>query len=76
MTSNSQRIFRRASKKIPGGVNSPVRAWKSVGGNRILINPPDNTIGRCAAILDVAGGAGKSPRLEKSAGSALIFRER
>jgi len=37
MTSNSQRIFRRASKKIPGGVNSPVRAWKSVGGNPLII---------------------------------------
>ncbi len=37
MTSNSQQIFRRASKKIPGGVNSPVRAWKSVGGNPLII---------------------------------------
>jgi len=37
MTSNSQQIFRRATKKIPGGVNSPVRAWKSVGGNPLII---------------------------------------
>jgi glutamate-1-semialdehyde 2,1-aminomutase len=28
----SEKIFVRALRKIPGGVNSPVRAWKSVGG--------------------------------------------
>lgn len=28
----SEKIFARALRKIPGGVNSPVRAWKSVGG--------------------------------------------
>jgi glutamate-1-semialdehyde 2,1-aminomutase len=28
----SKRLFNRATKTIPGGVNSPVRAWKSVGG--------------------------------------------
>jgi glutamate-1-semialdehyde 2,1-aminomutase len=33
----SQQIFRRALKKIPGGVNSPVRAWKAVGGTPIVI---------------------------------------
>ena len=26
-------LFRRAQEIIPGGVNSPVRAFKSVGGN-------------------------------------------
>ena len=25
-------LYRRAREKIPGGVNSPVRAWKAVGG--------------------------------------------
>ncbi|HXV78884.1 MAG TPA: glutamate-1-semialdehyde 2,1-aminomutase [Candidatus Binatia bacterium] len=25
-------LYRRAAQKIPGGVNSPVRAWKAVGG--------------------------------------------
>ena len=29
----SRQIFRRAQKRIPGGVNSPVRAWKAVGGH-------------------------------------------
>jgi glutamate-1-semialdehyde 2,1-aminomutase len=28
----SEKFFARALRKIPGGVNSPVRAWKSVGG--------------------------------------------
>ena len=28
----STKIFHRAQRTIPGGVNSPVRAWKSVGG--------------------------------------------
>ena len=29
---NSERLFEEAKKYIPGGVNSPVRAFKSVGG--------------------------------------------
>src|SRR5437588_12498863 len=28
----STELFRRASALVPGGVNSPVRAWKAVGG--------------------------------------------
>lgn len=28
----SARLYKRAAAKIPGGVNSPVRAWKAVGG--------------------------------------------
>jgi glutamate-1-semialdehyde 2,1-aminomutase len=31
-TRKSTQLYRRALKKIPGGVNSPVRAWKAVGG--------------------------------------------
>jgi len=30
-TSRSRELFNRAQRYIPGGVNSPVRAWKSVG---------------------------------------------
>ena len=33
----SSKIFSRALRKIPGGVNSPVRAWKSVGGTPLYI---------------------------------------
>ena len=31
-TSQSQKLFERAQLSIPGGVNSPVRAWRGVGG--------------------------------------------
>jgi glutamate-1-semialdehyde 2,1-aminomutase len=32
MTSRNQALFERAQRHIPGGVNSPVRAFRSVGG--------------------------------------------
>jgi len=35
--SNSKQLFQRAKKVIPGGVNSPVRAFKSVGGDPIFV---------------------------------------
>ncbi|HZW65145.1 MAG TPA: glutamate-1-semialdehyde 2,1-aminomutase [Hanamia sp.] len=34
---NSQQLFSRAQQSIPGGVNSPVRAFRSVGGNPVFI---------------------------------------
>ena len=34
----SKELFQRAQKSIPGGVNSPVRAFKSVGGTPIFMN--------------------------------------
>lgn len=37
MTNLSSVYFEQAKKLIPGGVNSPVRAFKSVGGNPIFI---------------------------------------
>ena len=37
MYNNSQSLFSRAKQSIPGGVNSPVRAFKRVGGNPIFI---------------------------------------
>src|SRR5262249_32439209 len=36
-TSKSEALFRRALEKIPGGVNSPVRAFRSVGGQPLFI---------------------------------------
>lgn len=33
----SSQIYKQAAKIIPGGVNSPVRAFKSVGGNPVFI---------------------------------------
>lgn len=37
MYSNSQQLFSRAQQSIPGGVNSPVRAFRSVGGTPVFI---------------------------------------
>jgi glutamate-1-semialdehyde 2,1-aminomutase len=34
---NSQALFERAKQFIPGGVNSPVRAFRAVGGNPLFI---------------------------------------
>jgi glutamate-1-semialdehyde 2,1-aminomutase len=34
---NSEKLFEKAQNVIPGGVNSPVRAFKSVGGKPIFI---------------------------------------
>ena len=36
MTSLNQKLFQRSQEFIPGGVNSPVRAFKSVGGTPIF----------------------------------------
>ena len=38
MFSKSKSLFERAQQSIPGGVNSPVRAFKSVGGTPVFIN--------------------------------------
>jgi len=35
--SKSQELFERAQSSIPGGVNSPVRAFKSVGGTPVFL---------------------------------------
>ena len=37
INNRSQKLFEQAQKVIPGGVNSPVRAFKSVGGTPIFI---------------------------------------
>jgi len=36
--SKSYKLFERAQQSIPGGVNSPVRAFKNVGGSPVFIN--------------------------------------
>lgn len=46
----SKQIFRRALKKIPGGVNSPVRAWKAVGGKPLVV-----VRGKGSSIFDADG---------------------
>ncbi|MFT5032604.1 MAG: glutamate-1-semialdehyde 2,1-aminomutase [Bermanella sp.] len=37
-TSKSEALFEAAKKRIPGGVNSPVRAFKAVGGTPVFID--------------------------------------
>jgi glutamate-1-semialdehyde 2,1-aminomutase len=37
MYTKSEQLFLRAQQSIPGGVNSPVRAFKSVGGTPVFI---------------------------------------
>ena len=46
----SEAAFQRAQKVIPGGVNSPVRAYRGVGGN-----PPFIARGQGSHIFDIAG---------------------
>ena len=46
----SQDIFQRAQHLIPGGVNSPVRAYRSVGGT-----PPHMKRGEGALVWDEDG---------------------
>ncbi len=48
--SRSEELFRRAQELIPGGVNSPVRAFRSVGAN-----PPFIARGEGSHIFDVDG---------------------
>ena len=48
--SKSEELFRRAQELIPGGVNSPVRAFRSVG-----CNPPFIARGEGAHLFDVDG---------------------
>jgi len=37
-TIQSKKLFQRALRSIPGGVNSPVRAFRAVGGNPLFIS--------------------------------------
>jgi glutamate-1-semialdehyde 2,1-aminomutase len=39
--SSSEQLFERAKQHIPGGVNSPVRAFKAVGGTPVFIECSD-----------------------------------
>ena len=41
MYERSQELFQQAKNRIPGGVNSPVRAFNGVGGHPIFIERAD-----------------------------------
>jgi len=49
-TSRSQHLFARAQTLMPGGVNSPVRAFKSVGGEPFFVQRAEG-----AYLIDVDG---------------------
>lgn len=49
-TENSKRFYHEAQKTIPGGVNSPARAFKSVGGTPLFIEKAEG-----AYLTDVDG---------------------
>jgi glutamate-1-semialdehyde 2,1-aminomutase len=51
-TSRSAKLFARAQQVLPGGVDSPVRAFKAVGGTPLFIRR-----GKGATIEDVDGNA-------------------
>jgi glutamate-1-semialdehyde 2,1-aminomutase len=48
----SKSLFARAKKHIPGGVNSPVRAFRSVGGDPIFMD-----FGKGSRVVDVDGNS-------------------
>jgi len=49
---DSERLFAEACRVIPGGVNSPVRAWAAVGGTPLFLQRA-----RGAEIIDADGHA-------------------
>ena len=51
-TDVSERLFADAARVIPGGVNSPVRAWGAVGGHPLFIQR-----GHGATVWDADGNA-------------------
>lgn len=51
-TTNSKVAFELAQKVIPGGVDSPVRAFKSVGGTPIFVEK-----GEGACLIDIDGNS-------------------
>jgi glutamate-1-semialdehyde 2,1-aminomutase len=48
--STSHKLFSEAERYIPGGVNSPVRAWRAVGGHPLFIQR-----GRGCWVIDADG---------------------
>ena len=52
MAHESERLYAHACRVIPGGVNSPVRSWKAVGGQPLFLQR-----GRAAEVVDADGRA-------------------
>ncbi|AWI76067.1 MAG: glutamate-1-semialdehyde-2,1-aminomutase [Azoarcus sp.] len=73
MTSRNQALFERAQRTIPGGVNSPVRAFRSVGGTPRFIDRAEgarvwDADGKC--YIDYVGSWG--PAITGHAHPAII----
>ena len=59
--STSEELGSRAQKVLPGGVNSPVRAWKAVGGSPPFVSSAKGTLLRTedgVELLDFVGSWG------------------
>ena len=54
MTDLNQTLFDRAAQVIPGGVNSPVRAFRAVTPLRFSLNPPAGMSGAGGSAGSVA----------------------
>jgi glutamate-1-semialdehyde 2,1-aminomutase len=52
LADTSEKLFQQASVLIPGGVNSPVRSWRAVGGHPVFVQR-----GRGAEVIDADGRA-------------------
>jgi glutamate-1-semialdehyde 2,1-aminomutase len=52
LADTSEKLFQQASALIPGGVNSPVRSWRAVGGHPVFIQRS-----RGAEVIDADGRA-------------------
>src|ERR1700674_147285 len=52
MRRKSQELFERALRLMPGGVNSPVRAFRAVGGDPVFI-----ASGKGSRVTDVDGAS-------------------
>ncbi len=52
VASTSEKLYAEASRVIPGGVNSPVRSWRAVGGRPLFLQR-----GRGAEVIDADGRA-------------------
>jgi glutamate-1-semialdehyde 2,1-aminomutase len=50
MSTKSQELFQKALRLMPGGVNSPVRAFRAVGGDPVFI-----ARGKGSSVVDVDG---------------------
>ena len=55
ITTRSEQLFRKAKTLIPGGVNSPVRAFVAVGGQPFFV---ERAGGPWLWIMSVPGGRG------------------